>query len=211
MILRLFVLALFLLAGSAVACVAPQAQTPEPDAASLLVVEPQLEKVAQGDGGALATLVSLRNTAASCFDDVVLQVRYFDADKKLIDSATEAFSGIVVPSGKTVAYRLDSKPLRPLADYVSQEVTVVSAQPRYSYAPRTDTFAAVLVAWLPFTVFVLFMLGFLLFIVRAKRSPQNRALALAEVQVQQREQQIRQLQRIADALDARAGRDGAAP
>lgn len=207
MILRLFALALYLLAGAAAACAPPPGEMPADVAASLVVVEPQLEKIPRDDGNALATLVSLKNTAASCVDEVMLQVRYFDADRKLIDSATEVFSDSVVPPGKTVAYRLDRRPLRPLADYAAQEVTVVSAQPLYRRGPAPPrTFFDTVYDWIPFAIYMVLLLTFLMFLIRGKKSPQNRALALAERQAQLQEQQIRQLQRIADALDARAAR-----
>lgn len=70
MILRLIAPTLFLMAGAAAACPAPAGEPTEADAASLAVVEPQLEKIPRGEGGALATLVALKNTAGSCLDDV---------------------------------------------------------------------------------------------------------------------------------------------
>lgn len=174
------------------------------------MVDPKLERVQRGEATALATLVSLKNTSATCLDNVVLEVRYFGADKQLIDSATESFFDIVVPPGKTVAFRMDSTPLHPLNDYATQEVTVISASPRYPVPVRRVGPSVVdyLLQWIPFLVFLIF-LSFVLLWLRGKKSPQSRALELAVNQNTLLEAQNRQLQRIADALENRQRADGA--
>ncbi|MCQ4164746.1 hypothetical protein [Tahibacter harae] len=202
---RRLAVALYLLAGAAAACEVQEGMAPAADSGSLVVLESQLEKVARGDGSVVATLVSLRNTAASCADDVVLQARYFDAGRKLIDSATGVFRGIVVPPGKTVTYRLDSPPLRPLADYVTQEVTVVDARPLYRPGAPRGTFLSERVVWLPFLLAMPFVLA-VAYCSRGRRLRHRRMLALAERQAELQDQQTRQLQRmqrIADALETR--------
>lgn len=199
------VLLLWLLLGiaPAMACAPPEPGADEPDANALTVVEPQLESARDGDAAALATLLSLKNTSGSCLTDIVIEARYFDAGKQLIDSKTEAFFGIVVPPGKKVAFRLDSKPLHALDRYTAQEVTVISATPTYSSRrPAPAGIVDLLVEWLPFTFYVLLLISLLLWL-RSKKSPQSRGLVLSEQQNVLLQAQNRQLERIADALERR--------
>jgi hypothetical protein len=212
MIVRALLLWVLLGIAPVMACAPPAPGTEEPDASALTVVEPKLERVQGSDATALATLVSLKNTSSVCFDEIVIEARYFDAGKQLIDSKTEAFFGIVVPPGKTVAFRLDSKPLHALERYATQEVTVVNALTSY-YSRRAQPPASIgnlLVEWLPFAVYVLLMFGLLLWL-RSKKSPQAQALVLSAQQNDLLQAQIRQLERIADALERRERDDGAAP
>lgn len=209
MSVRVLLLWLLLLGvAPAMACAPPAPGSGEPDASALTVVEPQLERAQRADAAALATLVSLKNTSSVCFDNIVIQARYFDAGRQLIDSKTEAFFDIVVPPGKTVAFRLDSTPLHPLDRYATQEVTVASATPRHSAAVPGGGLLNRLIDWLPFSVF-LAMLLWLMLSLRSKKSPQGRALILREQQNELLRLQNRQLERIADALERRDDSRGA--
>lgn len=210
MILRSVLLWLLLGTSAAMACGQPPAGPLQAGAADLSVVDPRLERVQRGEATVLATLVSLKNTSAACLEDVVIEVRYFGADKQLIDTATESFFDIVVPPGKTVAFRLDSVPLHPLSDYVAQEVSVISASPpRAAPAQRSGPgLIEHLLQWIPFLVFSTF-LGFLLRWLRSKKSPQSRALELAAQQNILLQAQNTQLERIASALESHARSDKA--
>lgn len=201
MIVRVLLSWLLLGAAPVMACAPPTPDASEPDASALAVVEPRLERAQGSDAAVLATLVSLKNTSSVCFDDIVIEARYFDDGKQLIDSKTEAFFGIVVPPGKTVAFRLDNKPLHSLERYATQEVTVVSAAPRHSTAAPGGGALNRLIEWLPFFVFLAVLLWFMQSL-RSKKSPQNRSLILMT-------EQVRQLERIAEALERRSDNRGA--
>jgi hypothetical protein len=210
MIVRVLLSWLLLGIAPVMACAPPAPGADEPDASALAVVEPKLERAQGSDAPALATLVSLKNTSSVCFDEIVIEARYFDAGKQLIDSKTEAFFGIVVPPGKTVAFRLDSKPLHALERYATQEVTVVNASTSYSSrrAPSPASIGSLLAEWLPFALYVLLMIGLLLWL-RSKKSPQGRALVLSEQHNDLMRAQNRQLERIAEVLERRNDNRGA--
>lgn len=203
MIVRVLLLWVLLGIAPVMACAPPAPGTDEPDASALTVVEPKLERAPRGDSAVLATLVSLKNTSSTCLDEIVIQARYFDESKQLIDSTTVNFFDIVVPPGKTVAFRLDSKPLHPLERYATQEVTVVSAAPRHPAAAPGISMLKLLLDWLPFIVFMVVLLWLVLW-QRSKKSPQGQVVTLMT-------QQVRQLERIADALERRGQDRGGAP
>jgi hypothetical protein len=186
------------LAGAATVCPSFD-QGAEPDLARLSIVSPSfaLSGTDTDQGRGISTWGSLKNESTACVEDIVVEVRYFDAAGTQVDSSTEVLFGIVAPPGAEVAFRVDSVAARPVESYVSQRVSVVTAEPRWGRKPATPKPAWGFIAdWAPTLVFFAFLLLVVFYMTRDKKSPQVRAIALLEKQVEQ-------LARIAVALESR--------
>jgi len=162
----------------------------------------------------LTTLGTLKNAGSSCFANVVVEVKYFDAQRTLIDSVTQALEDVVVPAGEEVAYRTMAQPARRKEDYASQSVRVLSAREiraNQGYGASAQSGAKsmqariveFLYAFGPVVLLIAIWWYFIRFQLRSKKSPQARSIALMERQTELLERKIELLARIAAALEGR--------
>jgi len=157
----------------------------------------------------ITTLGTLKNPGVSCFTDIVVEVKYFDAKGTLIDTVTQELDAVVVPGGQEAAFRTIAPPARRKEDYASQSVRVVSGRETPSNArPSERPFEAkvreLVYAFGPVILLMLIWWFFMRLYLRNKKSPQNRTLAVLESQLPILERKNELLARIAVALEERA-------
>ncbi|MDR0776379.1 MAG: hypothetical protein LBE81_07050 [Azonexus sp.] len=139
---------------------------------------------AQSEGYSFVTTIgTIKNASESLIENLVIEVKYFDADKKLIDVVTQPVYGLVVPASQEVAFRIRDVADKPKAAYASNAVRVVSAEPRVTRQPqpKQSSFSwivDVLVSWVP----ILLLIAVWIYFMRRKDSPQARTIELIEKQ-----------------------------
>ena len=178
------------------------------DSSAALSVKLATMEVVQDEGHRnIASLGTIENTSEGCFEEVVVEVRYFDAAHRVIDTVVEPMYGVVVPPHSEVAIRVLNAAAKPKEAYATQEARVLSAEPRISHQkPKSTlwaTFGDFLVSWGP----MLLLIGVWVYFMqrmRRKDSPQERSIALLQQQVEISTQQAQALKQIAAALEGLA-------
>ena len=140
----------------------------------------------QGEGPAfVTTIATIKNSSESLIEDIVVEVKYFNADKKLIDVVTQPIYGLVVPASQEVAFRVRDLADKPKTAYVSNSIRVVSAEQRATQQPKPKqssfSWADLLASWGP----MLLLIAVWVFFMRRmnkKGSPQVRTVELIEKQ-----------------------------
>ncbi|NHZ79115.1 hypothetical protein F2P44_07465 [Massilia sp. CCM 8695] len=167
------------------------------------------------DGPRMVTsLATLKNGSADGVRDIMLEVKYFDANHVLVDTVTQSVDELVVPASGEVAFRIRDLAAREKEAYASQEIRIISAEaikPHRKQSPSvTSQILDFLYSWGP----MLLLIGvYIYFIKRAngKNSPQNRMMVLLESQSAHLNAQLRLLERLAVAAEAQASRSGPRP
>jgi len=157
------------------------------------------------DGQSIVTTIgSLKNTSDSPAENIVVEVKYFDGQKKLIDVATEPLYGIKIPKDQEVAFRVRDVADKEKTAYVSNSVRVVSADQGYVRNPKTNQNSSfwinLLSSWGP----MLLLISVWIFFIRKntkKGSPQVRSVELVEQQNQILTRQLEVLERLAAAAE----------
>jgi ATP-dependent Zn protease len=121
-----------------------------------------------------------------------MEVKYFDADKKLIDVVTQPLYGVVVPPSQEVAFRVRDAADKPKTSYVSNSVRVVSAEQRAPQrqqsserAPQRQQSSQSSFSWSELLISsapLLLLIGVMLFSIRSMNSPLIRNVELMEKQ-----------------------------
>jgi ATP-dependent Zn protease len=121
-----------------------------------------------------------------------MEVKYFDADKKLIDVVTQPLYGVVVPASQEVAFRVRDAADKPKTSYVSNSVRVVSAEQRAPQrqqsserAPQRQQSSQSSFSWSELLISsapLLLLIGVMLFSIRSMNSPLIRNVELMEKQ-----------------------------
>jgi ATP-dependent Zn protease len=173
---------------------------------NLSVTEATFDFTVERDHSFIITLGSIKNTSPVCFDNVVVEVKYFDGNKKLIDTITQSLYDIVVPASGEVAFRVRDAAAKSKDLYVTQNIRVVSAEPREpdkkTISDARSQFIDIFLSWVPILlligVWIYFILKF-----RGKGSAQERSLMLMQQQNAILEAQSGLLERLAKAIEAR--------
>lgn len=153
----------------------------------------------------VTTLGALKNSSADCLEKVVVEIKYFDTKRTLIDTVTQPLYGVVVPAKQEAAFRVRDDAAQSKDAYATQSVRVVSAEVRGSRntkQPASSPFVDFLVSWGP----MFLLIGvWIFFMQRMKRkdSPQSRTLAMFERQNAILEAQNSLLARIATAAEGK--------
>jgi len=133
----------------------------------------------------VTTIGTIKNSSELLIEDLVVEVKYFNADQKLIDVVTQPVYGLVVPASQEVAFRIRDVADKPKAAYVSNTVRVISAEQRATQqsqpAQPSFSWSELLVSWGP----MLLLIGVWIIFMRKmnkKGSPQVRTIELIERQ-----------------------------
>lgn len=149
---RTIILASLLAMFSGFANACPEFDGSTPSLNSLTFSDASFNVSATDYGPKITSFATIKNASNMCFQDVVIEIKYYDANNTLIDTVTGAAYGAVVPAMGQVAVRIRDDAARPKQTYSTQVLRLVSALPRYpSAAPeQKPTFLQeMLITWLP--------------------------------------------------------------
>ncbi len=209
MINRLLLTAALLLSGMARAACPGASEAPPAPEVALAVKLSTLEVIQEDEHRNVLSLGTIRNSAGSCFEDVVLEVRYFNASHTLSDTVVQPLFGLVVPAHGEAAIRVTGSAARPREAYVSQEARILNAEARRPVVKAQPTLGStlleVLIAWGPMMMLIGMFIA-LMRRMRGKESLQERSIALLQQQVEGSIAQVQALQRVADALECKVSK-----
>ena len=157
------------------------------------------------------TVGEIQNTSSDAtLDDLIVEVRFFDADGVLIDVIVESLYQIRVLPGEKAAFKLQSLAATKESDYSSHEVRLVAAYEDRPCAQSATSppqeysglFMKLLISSFP----ILLLIGVWIYFMRrysGKGSPQDRSLDLVEKQNEMIREQSKALDRIANAMESK--------
>jgi hypothetical protein len=162
------------------------------DAEKVSVTDTSISSSRNGNALVVTTIGTIRNSSEALLEDIVMEVKYFDADKKLIDVVTQPLYGVVVPPSQEVAFRVRDAADKPKTSYVSNSVRVVSAEQRAPQrqqsserAPQRQQSSQSSFSWSELLISsapLLLLIGVMLFSIRSMNSPLIRNVELMEKQ-----------------------------
>jgi ATP-dependent Zn protease len=200
--IRSTIFAVFLLAFASIANVYAE-QRPIDDPSSVLKISDTTLSYSKDDGHNIVTTIGmLKNLSDSRAEELVVEVKYFDQAKKLIDTITQPLYGIVLPPSQEVTFRVRDSADKSKDSYVSSEVRVISAEHRIAHKSKDfkSLFLDFFISWGP----MLLLIGVWIFFIRKmnrKDSPQKRSVELIEQQNATLARQLEVLERLAIAIE----------
>lgn len=182
------------------------------DAGSAIqVVQPSFSWNGGERGASINATGVLKNTSAACADSIVVEARFFDEQKNVVDVITSPLDGIVVPASKEVAFRVQGAAAQPKAAYASMSARVVSAEQRYSRGSVTPapTWQSQVLGFLGSWGPMLLLIGVWLWVMRrfyGKKSPPYRNLEMWEQQIELLRQEVATMKQLAESVQKIAER-----
>ena len=136
-----------------------------------------------GDETYTVCIGEINNASDSTWKDIVVEVRYFNADGDLTDTVTEHLYDHIVPPGKSAAFRIWTAACKKQDEYSSHKAVVTFAEPRQPSTgcdgrpfPSLEMFSL----WGP----LMLIIGIWIFVMKkfysGKNSPQSRLLKIQE-------------------------------
>ncbi len=162
-----------------------------------------IPKSSEGGPSSLVTTIGLlKNTADIPFSKITVEVKYFDAQKNMIDTTTQSLYTVIVPAQGTASFKIEDYTARPKSDYASQELRIMSAETPIRKNPESasESLVGVVLAWLPMVIFI-GMLGYFLKKAAGKTSYSAKLVAHYEEQTTVMKSHNELLARIATALE----------
>jgi ATP-dependent Zn protease len=169
-----------------------------------LIVSQVSFNFSQNDGyNFITTLGTIKNLSNAKAEDLVVEVKYFNADKKLIDIVTQSLYGIEIPKGQEVSIRVRDVADRLKKDYLSNSVRIISANGRivkHNPPPeKRSNWENIFISWMP----MILLISVWIYLVKRqnKKGPVARSVELVEQQNQILTRQIEVLERISIAVE----------
>ena len=206
LIVLIIVYASLLLSGNLVACEKGE-DANYSDALTIVSSSFVIKSVA--DGNWVTSLGLVKNISEHDLNSLVFEVRYFNLESELIDTATEELYGLVAPTGDEVAFRVQSFAAAPANSYSTHEDTVTSAELKNSCgfmssksSRVTSALKQLLIAVAPIALLVLV---WILLVRRYGKTKSNKTqIQLIEEQVDNSKELALEVKRIADILSQNA-------
>lgn len=175
------------------------------DAGSFLKVSDSVFSYSRTEGGnVITTIGTIKNLSAARVGEIVVEVKYFDRNKTLIDSVTQPLYGIVVPPSQEVSFRARDTADKPRDSYVSSAVRVISAEQQIirqsNSKNNSSVWVELLVSWAPMLLLISVWIFFMRRMNR-KDSPQKQSVELMKQQNATLTRQLDALERLAAAVE----------
>ncbi len=192
-LLRLVVLALVFTSPSAWAGCATSGDI---DISQLAAKVTSISFSADPRGNTITTFGIIKNASPLCAQDIVVEVKYFDAQGAQVDVTTQTL-GLSLASQQETAFRVRDDADKPREVYATSAIRVISVEPLFGRTSRGDSswWFDLLCGWGPTLLFIC-LVAFLLRRTLGKNSPQRQSLAMVQHQQET-------LERIAAALEKR--------
>lgn len=170
----------------------------------LTVMDTSFRVIQDKDERSILTVGSLKNNAASCIDNIRVEVKYFDNKGALIDTIAQQLYQVEAPPYEEVGFRVYAPAAYQKEAYAKQSVRVVSvgSSKKPNKTEEKSLLVDLLVAWGP----MLLLIGvWIVFMRRMNRkdSPQAQSLRLIEQQNVLFDAQNKLLERLVIAQERR--------
>ncbi len=171
---------------------------------SIFKIEKSEIHFSQGQNCNFITCIGeILNLTSDVWEDLVVEVKYFDSNGVLVDTETEHLYENVIQGNETTSFRIRISADRKAEDYVNHVSRITWAEKRYPYVPSKKTkkkstnWFKIFIGWVP----MLLLIGVWIFFMRKMRSPQNKTIDYLKNQNDISKQNNEILERIASSLE----------
>ena len=153
---------------------------------SLKVTDSRIHFSSCENRNSVSCIGTIKNSSAEVWEEVEIEVQYFNKENSLIDTATEYIYGLVVPANDTATFRVREEADKSESEYHSHKVRITSATTNTNKPPsrtKNKTLTNVLISWTPMmlliAVWIIFMRKY-----SGKNSPQRATMGILKEQVE---------------------------
>ncbi len=133
---------------------------------------------------------TIQNSSTLVWEELVIEVQYYNKENDLIDTITEYNYGLVVPANDAATFRIRDTADKNESEYYSHKVRITSARTDSYTPPRTQPrrtkskpLTQILISWTPMliliAVWIIFMRKY-----SGKNSPQRATMGILKDQVE---------------------------
>lgn len=164
-------------------------ESSEVDLAMLSIKNTSINYSQNDHQNTLITLGFLKNESGFPVDEIIIEIKYFDAQNNLIDVVTQSLYQVVVPVQQEAAFKVQSSVVNPKESYASHTARVLYAERHFVNEPRKKTgfWTDILISWSPMLILILIYVFYMKRCV-GKSSPQMKMIPLIESQTAVMEQ-----------------------
>lgn len=95
---------------------------------SLVVAKPQFIYNSKDGHSTASVFGDIKNNSNNTYERLVLEVRYFDKDNKLIDTVTKDLYDNVFPANNSASFRIISEAIQAKESYITPRIRILSAE-----------------------------------------------------------------------------------
>jgi hypothetical protein len=181
--------------------------------ADLAVAATSMAVSEAGNRRLITTLGTITNPSVSCFDEIVLELTYFDKGGRLVDTTTQELRGVIALPKTDVNYRVVESVTKASDQYATQKVRLINAEKRYSRnipkKAEPSFVESLFVSWTPMIVLILVWIVIMRKYI-GRRSPQYQTVSILERQLAVSEAHLKAFERVAAALESHRSGPGSA-
>ncbi len=149
----------------------------------------------------------IQNLSDKIWEDLVIEVKYFDSNGLLIDTETERLYAHVLQANGKIAFRVRAKADRSAPEYSDHSARITWAEKRDSYLPQkkpkkqASLFIEILISWTPMIILIGVWIVFMYWHFSNKKSPQSQSLEVLKTQIGLFEKQNQLFERLVKAIE----------
>ncbi|MEY4589922.1 MAG: hypothetical protein RL497_1998 [Pseudomonadota bacterium] len=131
------------------------------DATEVLEVSSTQFHLEQGDKDTkplLTAIGNIKNTSSSCIDEIVVEAKFYNDAKELVDVISDSVYGVMIGPSKEISFKVRDMPSRASSEYKTLEIRITSAEAREKNTKNSkkSLIESLLIALAPILLFVLF-------------------------------------------------------
>jgi ATP-dependent Zn protease len=149
----------------------------------------------------------IQNLTDDVWDDLVVEVKYFNSNGALIDTETESLYSYVLQAKDTIPFRVRIQADRDASEYISHSVRITSAEQKSRYESqnspkmKSSLISNILISWAPMIILIGVWVFFMYFYLANKRSPQAKSIELLKNQAILIEKHNQLFERLVNAVE----------
>ena len=149
----------------------------------------------------------IQNLTDDVWDDLVVEVKYFNSNGALIDTETESLYSYVLQAKDTIPFRVRIQADRNASEYSTHSVRITSAERKSRYESqnspkkKSSLISNILISWAPMIILIGVWVLFMRFYLSNKRSPQAKSIELLKNQAILIEKHNQLFERLVNAVE----------
>lgn len=117
-------------------CFLPEAQACvvqkgfDPAGSQLAIRDPSFTYMEDEGRRTVTTFATIENRSNACVEDIVVEVKYLDKDRNIVDVVIQNLDPLALPPGRAATFRVRDRPDKARSAYASNVVRVLSVRQR---------------------------------------------------------------------------------